>query len=187
MLSGVLFMATAISRISGMGLGVSDICCQPCGALFPVRDAYDGGRVQCPCCGCLLIIGRCPPPGEHHAPQVLPRARFGEALAKVIGYTAIGVLTYKGLQALFDEDFGGGEYPRWFRDEVREEHVAGYGYRCRKCGERVRFDDLTVDHVVSLKNGGRTSRANADVICLSCNCQKGARNSLLDYIRGRSY
>jgi len=49
----------------------------------------------------------------------------------------------------------------------------------------VAFEDLTVDHIVCLWNGGRTSRANAVVLCRWCNSSKGARNTFLDFLRGR--
>ncbi|MCI0528213.1 MAG: HNH endonuclease [Nitrospira sp.] len=126
----------------------------------------------------MLTIRLVPPPSQQKA---------GDILLKVLVYTAVGVLAYKGLQAILDEDFGGGEYPRRFREEMRQEHMAWYGCCCPQCGRRVPYDDLTVDHVVSMKNGGCTSRANADLMCRSCNSQKGGKNSFFDYIRGRSY
>ncbi len=108
-------------------------------------------------------------------------------VSKVIVFIGGCVVTYKALQAIFDEDFGRGEFPRGFRDEMRQQHIAQHGCRCPQCRRRVRYSDLTVDHIVSMKNGGRTSRANAEVLCRPCNSQKGARNNFIDHIRGRSY
>jgi hypothetical protein len=106
---------------------------------------------------------------------------------KGLGLAAIAVGVYKLGQAIFDEDFGGGEFPQWFRDQLRDEHITQNGCRCPRCRRRIRYEDLTADHVVSMKNGGRTSRANADLLCRPCNSSKGAGNSFFDFIRGRSY
>lgn len=176
-----------MGRIVEMNTHVSRIRCQSCGALFRVIEAWNGAAVQCPSCKRMLAIQLVPTAAQQQAPQTSAEPGFGEVLLKALGYVAVGMVAYKGLQALFDEDFGNGEYPCWFREELREEHVAQYGCRCPQCGRRVRYDDLTVDHVVSLKNGGRSSRANAEVMCRSCNSRKGGKNSFIDYIRGRSY
>lgn len=66
---------------------------------------------------------------------------------KILGYAALAFVAYKGLQAAFDEDFGDGEFPQWFRDETREDHIVSCGFRCLHCAKRVRYNDLTVDHI----------------------------------------
>jgi len=51
-----------------------------------------------------------------------------------------------------------------------------YGNRCLSCGEQ---KELTVDHVVSLKDGGSNTIDNLQPLCLSCNSRKGAK--FIDY------
>ena len=42
---------------------------------------------------------------------------------------------------------------------------------CSKCGST---RDLTLDHIISLANGGTNSPANAQVLCRKCNSSKGS-------------
>lgn len=158
--------------------------CVLCGTVFSVVNALHGSIVRCPgCYGALTILSS---PPSLVLQQTAPVLALGDAVAKLLGYAALGFLAFKGLQAAFDEDFGEGEFPQWFRDEIRDEHIASTGSRCPRCAQRVQYADLTVDHIVALANGGLTSRANAEVMCRRCNSRKGARNSLFDYARGRS-
>lgn len=46
------------------------------------------------------------------------------------------------------------------------------GHRCVECGSG---EDLTVDHIVAEIRGGKTTLANLQTLCRSCNCRKGAR------------
>ncbi len=130
-----------------------------------------------------------PPPPP---PPVVPSPGREVLLAVAKGFfgtlLAVGgaVATYKVGQAIFDEDFGTVEFPPWFRREKIKAHVAIHGWYCPKCKRSVRRGSLTVDHIVALRNGGHTSRLNAQVICGPCNSSKGARNVPLDYLRGRS-
>jgi 5-methylcytosine-specific restriction endonuclease McrA len=55
-------------------------------------------------------------------------------------------------------------------------------WTCRLCGKlcdnTVKFphvDAPTLDHIVPLANGGEHSYANAQTLCMSCNCAKGNR------------
>ena len=48
-------------------------------------------------------------------------------------------------------------------------------FRCQYCGERFASKDLTFDHVVPRKEGGKTSWENIASACESCNSQKGHR------------
>ena len=43
---------------------------------------------------------------------------------------------------------------------------------CVKCGST---KDLTLDHIISLANGGTNDASNAQVLCRKCNSQKGMR------------
>lgn len=54
--------------------------------------------------------------------------------------------------------------------------VALHGPRCLACGTE---DDLSVDHVISLFNGGDDTINNKQPLCRSCNSSKGKND--LDY------
>lgn len=108
------------------------------------------------------------------------------AVWRVLGWAVASVAVFKVLQAASDQVFGGGEYPAQVRNELIEEHIDLYGCWCPDCDRNVPRQLLTVDHRVALVNGGLTSRWNARVICGSCNSRKGAANSPLDYLMGRS-
>jgi len=43
---------------------------------------------------------------------------------------------------------------------------------CHYCGQNVAPNDLTLDHVVPLVRGGRTSKGNCVAACKECNSQK---------------
>lgn len=55
-----------------------------------------------------------------------------------------------------------------------------YGFKCLCCGKQ---KVLHMDHVVSLRNGGRHTIENIQPLCRECNSRKGAKNT--DY-RGKS-
>ena len=46
------------------------------------------------------------------------------------------------------------------------------GNRCRICGRRT--NDLEIDHVVPIAKGGKTTYANLQTLCSSCNKKKGS-------------
>lgn len=54
-----------------------------------------------------------------------------------------------------------------------------YDYRCLCCGEIFEFDDLTVDHVVPIAQGGTSNIENLQPLCLPCNQSKHDR--IIDY------
>ena len=163
---------------------VTNFHCGSCGTAFSVVNPMHGSTVQCTGCYRVSTILFIPPSSS---PRPIVRTPgFGETVAKILGYGTLGFIAYKGLQAALDEDFGEGEFPQWFRDEMREDHIAAHGFRCPRCEMRVQYMDLTIDHIVAFRNGGLTSRANAEIMCRRCNSRKGARNSIFDYARGRS-
>lgn len=45
-------------------------------------------------------------------------------------------------------------------------------WRCEQCGAR---EDLTVDHIVPISKGGKSTYANTRLLCRPCNSRKGAR------------
>jgi 5-methylcytosine-specific restriction endonuclease McrA len=44
--------------------------------------------------------------------------------------------------------------------------------RCYYCGRRVGYKNLTMDHVIPLARGGRSTRDNLVPCCKSCNTRK---------------
>lgn len=46
---------------------------------------------------------------------------------------------------------------------------------CSKCGERLTWNDFTVDHIKAHAKGGKTNLNNAQLMCQSCNSRKGAQ------------
>lgn len=48
------------------------------------------------------------------------------------------------------------------------------GFKCRKCNT---MDQLSIDHIVAVANGGDSSDANLQVLCYSCNFEKRAKDN----------
>ena len=46
-------------------------------------------------------------------------------------------------------------------------------FQCQYCGDVFDFEDLTIDHVVPRSKGGSNARENLQLLCLSCNTEKG--------------
>ena len=44
--------------------------------------------------------------------------------------------------------------------------------KCHFCGEKVKFKDLTMDHLLPLSRGGRSTKDNIVPCCKSCNSRK---------------
>jgi 5-methylcytosine-specific restriction endonuclease McrA len=66
-----------------------------------------------------------------------------------------------------------------FTLEEWEALKAQYDCRCLACGKREPEINLTVDHVISIFNGGRNEIGNIQPLCLICNISKGTKN--VDY------
>jgi 5-methylcytosine-specific restriction endonuclease McrA len=47
--------------------------------------------------------------------------------------------------------------------------------KCVGCGQKLCWEDFTVDHMVAYIKGGRTRRENARLMCRECNSRKGSR------------
>ena len=52
----------------------------------------------------------------------------------------------------------------WLRKVARGE--------CHYCGKKVAPEDLTMDHIVPLARGGRSTRGNVAAACKDCNSRK---------------
>jgi 5-methylcytosine-specific restriction endonuclease McrA len=46
--------------------------------------------------------------------------------------------------------------------------------RCYYCEKQGKFDDMTLDHIISLAAGGPNSRDNLRLACRACNERKGS-------------
>lgn len=46
---------------------------------------------------------------------------------------------------------------------------------CTKCGEKLTWENFTIDHIKPYSLGGRSSLSNAALMCRSCNSKKGAK------------
>jgi len=58
------------------------------------------------------------------------------------------------------------------------------GYQCLKCGSK---ENLTVDHIVSIAQGGTDAMANLQTLCRACNMQKGSKvHFSMDYRDNKS-
>ena len=55
---------------------------------------------------------------------------------------------------------------------LREQVLKQGGYRCKRCKST---EDLTIDHIVPVVQGGPTIIWNLQVLCRRCNSRKGAR------------
>jgi 5-methylcytosine-specific restriction endonuclease McrA len=62
------------------------------------------------------------------------------------------------------------------KKSVRESVFALYGKICLCCGS---FDNIQIDHITSVKNGGENSIENFQPLCKSCNVKKGTKT--IDY------
>lgn len=50
--------------------------------------------------------------------------------------------------------------------------AGGRIWRCEICGSR---EDITVDHIVPISKGGKSTYANTRLLCRACNSRKGNR------------
>ena len=62
------------------------------------------------------------------------------------------------------------------KSTIRLEVFERHGKECLKCGSSYR---LSIDHIISVKNGGSNKLSNLQPLCKSCNSEKGAKN--IDY------
>ena len=62
--------------------------------------------------------------------------------------------------------------PRPISGKQRRRVFERNAYRCVNCGG---YDDLTIDHIVALTNGGSDDDANLQTLCRRCNSSKGNR------------
>ncbi|WP_294755386.1 HNH endonuclease [uncultured Ruminococcus sp.] len=60
--------------------------------------------------------------------------------------------------------------------ELRQSIMKRDNYTCQKCGKYMPDEvGLHVDHIVAIKNGGKTVESNLQVLCDKCNYRKGSK------------
>jgi hypothetical protein len=64
---------------------------------------------------------------------------------------------------------------RDFTDEQRITIFRKYNGICKKCGKEIKWDEFNADHIVPFSKGGKTTIANGQLLCSSCNITKGAK------------
>lgn len=67
-------------------------------------------------------------------------------------------------------------FVRYRKKEIKFSRVNIYardGFRCQYCGEKSESEDLTFDHVVPKRYGGKTEWTNIVTSCFRCNRAKG--------------
>lgn len=64
------------------------------------------------------------------------------------------------------------KFNRYIRPEIRKQVLAKYAHKCVSCG---REDNLTIDHIVPVVEGGKNDFPNLQVLCKPCNSSKGKK------------
>ncbi|WP_295081893.1 HNH endonuclease signature motif containing protein [Ruminococcus sp.] len=60
--------------------------------------------------------------------------------------------------------------------ELRQLIIKRDNYTCQKCGKYMPDEvGLHVDHIIAIKNGGKTVESNLQVLCDKCNYRKGSK------------
>lgn len=60
--------------------------------------------------------------------------------------------------------------------ELRQKIIKRDNYTCQKCGKYMPDQvGIHVDHILAIKNGGKTVESNLQVLCDKCNLKKGAK------------
>jgi 5-methylcytosine-specific restriction endonuclease McrA len=64
---------------------------------------------------------------------------------------------------------------RAFTDEQRVTMFRKYKGICQRCSKEIKWDEFNADHIVPFSKGGKTTIANGQLLCASCNITKGAK------------
>ena len=64
--------------------------------------------------------------------------------------------------------------PKTVSKKARAEVISRDGLSCRYCCRSLAENEVTIDHIVSRKRGGRSNLENLCVACRSCNSSKSA-------------
>lgn len=58
------------------------------------------------------------------------------------------------------------------KKEIRKPLYEKYDGRCAYCGDLMKFEDMTVDHIIPLAKGGQWEWENYHPCCIECNAYK---------------
>ena len=64
---------------------------------------------------------------------------------------------------------------RQFTKELKKKILKDQGGVCRYCKEEITMDQAHADHIKPWSKGGKTEESNCQVLCVSCNLEKGAK------------
>lgn len=59
-----------------------------------------------------------------------------------------------------------------FTSATRKSVYAKYNGHCAICGRPVKYNDMTIDHIIPLSSGGTNEKDNLELSCLRCNLMK---------------
>ena len=63
------------------------------------------------------------------------------------------------------------------KKSLRDQIAFRDNYTCQICGKQMSDGvGLHVDHIISIKNGGKSVPSNLRVLCSKCNGKKGSKN-----------
>ncbi|MBW1739880.1 MAG: HNH endonuclease [Deltaproteobacteria bacterium] len=71
------------------------------------------------------------------------------------------------------------QFVRYRKKDVKFSRVNIYardGFQCQYCGKKFESEDLTFDHVIPKRYGGKTEWTNIVTCCYKCNRVKGGRS-----------
>jgi len=64
---------------------------------------------------------------------------------------------------------------RAFTEEQRVTIFRKYNGICRSCKKEIKWDEFQADHIVPFSKGGKTTVANGQLLCATCNIAKRAK------------
>jgi hypothetical protein len=84
-----------------------------------------------------------------------------------------GIMPYV-LEELIDRYYKRKKFNRYIRPELKKKVLAKYEHTCVKCGSK---DNLTIDHIIPVVEGGKNEFPNLQVLCKPCNSSKGKKDN----------
>jgi hypothetical protein len=78
------------------------------------------------------------------------------------------------MEELLDRYFTKKKHNRYIRPDVRKKVLEKYSFACVKCSST---ENLTIDHIVPVVEGGKNGFPNLQVLCKTCNCKKGKKSN----------
>ncbi len=138
-------------------------------------SSNEGDLVLDPFCGCATTCVA----AEH-----LGRNWIGIDLSKVARELVISRLEKDVVKPLVDP-YAAVETPtglpkrtdlkRTDDDNIRSKKYEQQNGKCARCDRKIDLKDLTIDLIIGTENGGQDEDQNIQLLCTSCNSEKGAR------------